>query len=263
MSAAPLGSRDHASRSLSIALQLGLFLDVAIRLVVWSLALGITLYWGAHEGLLSRLPKLDPWDLQTAFKIGRWIVYLVIAFNLAYLGVLLVLRLPIPKPRPGRYTIPRPWLDRDFILACLLGALTRCRYHPPFPAFLVPQLASIQPFRWLFGLQFGPQTGSSFWDEPIVLEPWAVRIGRNVTIGHETILSGHLVERDAIFIGDCVIEDDVLIGGRTIMTPGCLVKRGAVIGLGSYLKPGTVVGENEVWAGIPAKKIGDVPPRSG
>lgn len=57
-----------------------------------------------------------------------------------------------------------------------------------------------------------------------------------------------------------VIEDDVILspGCKIICKDGILrVKRGTVVGANAVLLQST--GENEIWAGIPARKIGDRP----
>lgn len=55
-----------------------------------------------------------------------------------------------------------------------------------------------------------------------------------------------------------VIEDDVILasGAKVLNKKGVLrVRRGTVIGANSVLLSST--GENEIWVGIPAKKIGE------
>ena len=71
-------------------------------------------------------------------------------------------------------------------------------------------------------------------------------IGNNVSIGHNAIVHG------------CVIEDNVLIG------MGAIVMDNAVIGSNSIVAAGAVVLENtniepgSIYAGVPAKKVKDI-----
>ena len=73
-------------------------------------------------------------------------------------------------------------------------------------------------------------------------------IGNNVSIGHNAIVHG------------CVIEDDVLIGmGAIIMDNAhigcnCIIAAGAVVLENTRVEPGTI------YAGIPAKKVKDISP---
>lgn len=71
----------------------------------------------------------------------------------------------------------------------------------------------------------------------------ATEIGDNVSIGHNAIVHG------------CRIEDDVLVGMGAIVMDGCCIKSGAIIAAGAVLTQNTVVNENELWAGVPAKKV--------
>jgi acetyltransferase-like isoleucine patch superfamily enzyme len=94
----------------------------------------------------------------------------------------------------------------------------------------------------------------------MILDPTEVRIGRNVGIGYGTTIAGHLLTRGEIQFAPTLIEDDVQIGGHSVIPGGVTLRRGSVIGIHSYVKPGTVVGENEFWAGVPARFIKSVTP---
>ena len=43
-----------------------------------------------------------------------------------------------------------------------------------------------------------------------------------------------------------------------IVMDGCLIESHAVVAAGSVVTQGTHIGEGELWAGVPAKKIKDV-----
>lgn len=72
-------------------------------------------------------------------------------------------------------------------------------------------------------------------------------IGNNVSIGHNAIVHG------------CTIHDNVLIGMGAIVMDDCVVESNSLIAAGAILTKGTHVKEGELWAGIPAKKVKDVP----
>ena len=81
-----------------------------------------------------------------------------------------------------------------------------------------------------------------------------VKIYPGVTIGRADV---HLPIELSGFSG-VVIEDDVILasGAKVVNKKGVLhVRRGTVIGANSVLLTST--GENEIWAGIPADKIGE------
>lgn len=89
-----------------------------------------------------------------------------------------------------------------------------------------------------------------------------IHIGDNVLIAHRcNIISGdHNYKRRDIpirlqghSVKDICINDDVWIGCQSIILGGVTIGKGAIIGAGSVVTKN--VGENEIWAGNPAKFI--------
>ncbi len=76
-------------------------------------------------------------------------------------------------------------------------------------------------------------------------ERFPLKIGNNVSIGHNAIVHG------------CTVKDNVLIGMGAIVMDDCLVESNSIIGAGSVVIQGTHIKSGEVWGGIPAKKIKD------
>ena len=71
-------------------------------------------------------------------------------------------------------------------------------------------------------------------------------IGNNVSIGHNAIVHG------------CTIHDNVLIGMGAIVMDDCVVESYSIIAAGAVVTQKSHIKEGELWAGIPAKKIGMV-----
>lgn len=81
-----------------------------------------------------------------------------------------------------------------------------------------------------------------------------VKIYPGVTIGRADI---HNPIEKSLFKG-VVIEDDVILcpGAKVLCKEGVLhVGKGTVVGANAVLLRST--GENEIWAGMPARKVGD------
>jgi serine O-acetyltransferase len=81
-----------------------------------------------------------------------------------------------------------------------------------------------------------------------------VKMYPGVTLGRADV---HLPIERSEFEG-IVIEDDVILasGAKVLCKSGALrVRQGTVVGANSVLLTST--GENEIWAGIPAKRIGE------
>lgn len=71
-------------------------------------------------------------------------------------------------------------------------------------------------------------------------------IGNNVSIGHNAIVHG------------CIIEDNVLIGMGAIVMDNCVVKSNSIIGAGAVVTQNTVVESGVIFAGVPAKKVKEI-----
>jgi hypothetical protein len=235
-------------------------LDAFVRLFVWAASFALTTaaftylgLWPAKSFVGAELGFAWTWGI----KLAQWMAM----FNTAYVLLLLVLRLLVPTPREGRYKmVAGQRMDFQIIRAGLLATLTKARYEAPFPAFLVYHMANLPPLCWLFSYLYGPRTRSCCVTDALFLDPWLTQIGRNVTIGYGAIICAHTQGRDEIVIKRTVIDDDVLIGGNAAIYGGCHIHRGAVILGGAIVRPDTVVGENEVWGGVPARKLKDLPP---
>lgn len=239
-------------------LQAFLALDSLVRLVLWSSSLALTTaLFGAWFGWPDKpffgSPLAVCWTWTQ--KLATW----VIIYHNVYLLEIIALRVLIPTPREGVYVMGRK-PDRQLVWACLIAVLTKARYEAPFPGFLMHQVASLPPFFWLLNYVFGPRSQSVNVTDPHIIDPHMVTLGRNVVIGFQAMIAGHVQERDRITIRRTVIEDDVLIGGYAVIPGGVHIKSGSMIGAMSLIMPNTVIGPNEFWAGIPARKIRDLPP---
>lgn len=71
-------------------------------------------------------------------------------------------------------------------------------------------------------------------------------IGSNVSIGHNAIVHG------------CVIEDNVLIGMGAIVMDNCVVKSNSIIAAGAVVTQNTVVESGVIYAGVPARKVKEI-----
>ena len=71
-------------------------------------------------------------------------------------------------------------------------------------------------------------------------------IGNNVSIGHNAIVHG------------CVIEDDVLIGMGAIVMDNAQIGSNSIIAAGAVVLENTIVEPGSIYAGVPAKKVKDI-----
>lgn len=72
-------------------------------------------------------------------------------------------------------------------------------------------------------------------------------VGNNVSIGHNAIVHG------------CVIEDDVLVGMGAIIMDNAHIGSNSIIAAGAVVLENTIVEPGTIYAGVPAKKVKDIP----
>lgn len=74
-----------------------------------------------------------------------------------------------------------------------------------------------------------------------------VVLGNNVSIGHNAIVHG------------CTVHDNVLIGMGAIVMDNCEIGSNTIIAAGAVVTEGTKVPSGCIFAGVPAKKVKDIP----
>lgn len=72
-------------------------------------------------------------------------------------------------------------------------------------------------------------------------------IGNNVSIGHNAIVHG------------CTLHDNVLIGMGAIVMDKAVVNSNTIIAAGAVILEETVCEPGSIYAGVPAKKVKDIP----
>jgi carbonic anhydrase/acetyltransferase-like protein (isoleucine patch superfamily) len=73
-------------------------------------------------------------------------------------------------------------------------------------------------------------------------------LGNSVSVGHNAIVHG------------CVVEDNVLIGMGAIVMDNAHIGTGSIIAAGAVVLEGTIVPPGSIFAGVPAKKVKEVSP---
>ena len=72
---------------------------------------------------------------------------------------------------------------------------------------------------------------------------FALRIGADITVGHQAILHG------------CTIEECCLVGMAATVMDGAILRSGAILGAGSLVPPGRELEGGFLWVGSPARKV--------
>ncbi len=111
------------------------------------------------------------------------------------------------------------------------------------------------PLMRLVYLALGARLGKSTYSAGAILEPAFTEIGANSIVGHDAVLTGHTIEGSRFALARTRIGDNVTIGAMAVIMSGVVIGDGAIISAGSVVLKGTNIGPNEVWGGVPAKRL--------
>ncbi len=203
------------------------------------LELGFAWAWRKIETFWINILLL-PFDLLMMYYLLLLSAIGIMRFQLVILNLL-------HKPREGIF--PRSISNRDFKFFCLRN------YTRLFPSYLV----SSTPFPWfrrsLYFLAFGVKIGKYGINWDVWISPEFVDIGKNVIIGHSSVILSCLLEEDKLIIKTIYIDDNAIIGAKTTILPGTNVREGTIIGAGSYTLPFQDLEPNSIYFGNPAKFV--------
>lgn len=102
------------------------------------------------------------------------------------------------------------------------------------------------------GLKLGKYTDIGF--GTYINAKYGVEIGENTQIGGGTFI----YSEDTIdgTNGKIVIKENCKIGSNSVLLPNVIIGNNSVVGAFSLIKYGQIIPDNEIWFGIPAKKVG-------
>lgn len=90
-----------------------------------------------------------------------------------------------------------------------------------------------------------------------LIEPPLIEIGEYSFVGENAVLIGHAIEGGRVTLGRVRLGHHVTIGVMVIVFPGVTIDDYAIVAAGSVVTKGTQIGRGEIWAGAPARKIGE------
>jgi len=90
----------------------------------------------------------------------------------------------------------------------------------------------------------------------VVADQNLIEIGDDTVIGGDVTLVCHSAERGQLVTAPVRIGSRVTIGLMAVVFPGCVIGDGAIVAAGAVLSKGTRIGAGEIWAGVPARRVG-------
>jgi len=226
---------------LQVVLSLGLFAEcaLALGLAAWP---GVAL-WLAVE---ARLPVAAPWRLPA----------LCVAGAAAYFVAGLALVALLPAVRWLTFATGTP-VGRFSFLS--MGAWRWASYNALtlLLRFSFIHWIRLTPFLPLYHRLMGARIGARVQiNTAVMADQNLITIGDDTVIGGDVTLVAHSAERGRLVTAPVIIGREVTIGIMAVILPGCTIGDGAVIAAGAVLSKHARVGPGEVWAGVPARRVG-------
>jgi acetyltransferase-like isoleucine patch superfamily enzyme len=208
------------------------------------------------EALVLLAAAAPTWLLARHFGLGA--IETALVFYVAQFAVAIALIRLVHAawpPREGVHTA-RSWA---LYSNQLVGFIATLNVHALFCVDAIPPFARQYLYR-LLGARFG--RGIAIVSGRI-LDPWLVTIERGALIGDGALVLGHAINviatgEDALILGRVEIGEGALVGARAIVMPGARIGAHAMIQAMSLVPMGARIPPGEIWAGAPAKKIGEV-----
>ena len=216
----------------------------------------VVLYTGIHWGLAC-VPGIylvfNVFELTNGELLLYRAFYLGLSLGTAYvmwmLSTILITSFLGFIFKPTIDSVRVPFLSSTSIRWGFLNVLDRlakpCVHH------MVPSWITDFYYRAM-GCKIGK---NSFVSSDRINDPYMVSIGDNSIIGSKVIITPHLAEKNDLVLSPVTIGNNCLIGLGAQINPGCIIGDGVVIASRAIVPKYTNIPENEVWAGIPAKRI--------
>ena len=196
-------------------------------------------------GLVLSVDVLGLWAL-FSYGIGDLflIAFLLIIAHITMCVIvtrLLMFFFPIIE---GEFHVDSPEVARWQAQAVV--ALLGCIYfYPIIPFFLKPN--------WyrLFGAKISKGVNIS----GQILDCSLTVIKSGSGVGADSMILGHLVTGKMVKIGTVIVEENAMVGAKSLVLPGVRIGAGATVGAMSLVPSGRTIPANETWVGIPAKRL--------
>lgn len=199
-----------------------------INLMIGYLPIVNAYFWTYHLGVLF-------YEMQL---LGLYIFMAPLVLCLSYIASLFIVRLCLPKLRPGEFPLG---LNKGF----LAWVCHRGLYRSLEMSMLKSMIYNFNILKHLLfkalgaDIAFGANIAldAQLYDYPLL------KVGKGVTIGAKCMLSCHYFSANRLVLKEVIVDDDVLLALNVTVAPGSVIKKKAVVG------PSNVVSEDIVPEG--------------
>ena len=118
------------------------------------------------------------------------------------------------------------------------------------------------PLTRLFHILLGVKIGKNTYPSASVLSHpyFMLTIGESCILGYGSVFSPHIMESGLLGAQPITVGNYVMIGINAVILPGVTIGDNSIIAAGAVVLKGTIIPANEVWGGVPAKKISERTP---
>jgi Hexapeptide repeat of succinyl-transferase len=148
----------------------------------------------------------------------------------------------------------KPWRGPYYSFEALKWFMHNAFTYLPrftFLDFVTPSPLGIL-FYQLMGMKIGRGTVIN---TTYISDPSMITLGKKVTIGGSVTIVGHYGQAGLLIIAPVHIGDDCTIGLKSSVMGGVTIGNNVKIMPHSVVMPKTIIPNNEIWGGVPAKKI--------
>ncbi len=183
------------------------------------------------------------------------ITYLISSILFGVVHSQIICKMYLPKIRPGKF-----FHGSDEALLFAVAIVSPGIFKSMLKAFsFIPHLHSmfLGKALSLYGMMVGKNV---YLSSGTMIDSHLVSIGDNCFIGLRAIISAHATENRYLTIAPVRIGKNVTIGGNTIIAPGAEIGDNSIIGANSLVKKGQKIPPNKIYGGTPARFISDKTP---
>ena len=191
--------------------------------------------------------KFNPLILIIILPLLMLFYYVLFILNLVFICKLLLIFLNlINKPKEGIFK--RNIRNSDYFFFCLRKTIKKL-LHRVYNYFPLPW-AKILAFK-LSNIKIPTSTGvlDSYIDTDFI------EFGKETILGEGSIVMSSMILGDFLFIKKVILKDGCTIGAYSVITPGTVVEKGAILGMGSYTEINQHLEEGWIYIGRPAEKL--------
>ena len=105
---------------------------------------------------------------------------------------------------------------------------------------------------------FGAKMGKNIAMGGFLVDPWLITVSDNAILGLNSAIISHAITSGRIILKPVIIFKGATIGVHCVIMPGVCVGENSIVVAGSVVKMDTNIPPNELWGGMPARKIKDI-----